>query len=162
MRFPFPALLAPAFTITCICLLPVAAQAQALPAGVHLGMTAQQLRQVVPGLHPVPRPARLAGGLVGRWAGPAIQVAGVALTPTFFFAKGRLARVEYVASAPPPGAYDKLLAWGRRKWGPELAQRSPEGTYASWARDEVDAYLQQASQVRLVIKQRMVKDASEL
>jgi hypothetical protein len=159
MRFPTPAFLPTALAITCSCLAPVAAQAQALPAGVHLGMTVPELRHAVPALRPVPHPARLAGGLVGRWAGPPVRVAGVALTPTFFIAGGRLARVEYVA---PASGFDALLEWGRRKWGPELAQRSPEGTYASWARDDVDAYLQQAAQVRLVIKRRVVKDASTL
>jgi len=162
MRFPSPAFLPTALILTCTCLAPSAAQAQMLPAGVQLGMSVQQLRQAVPALRPVPHPARLAGGLVGRWAGPSVRVAGVTLTPTFFFAGGHLARVEYVAPAPDARSFDALLAWGRGKWGPELAQRSPEGAYASWAQGDVDAYLQQASRVRLVIKRRVVKDASTL
>lgn len=135
-------------------------QAQALPGGVQLGMTVPQLQQAVPGLHPVPRPARLAGGLVGSWAGPAVDVAGVSLAPTFFLAEGQLRRVEYLAA---PGSFDALLAWGRAAWGPELASQSPEGAYATWTSGELDAYLQQAgSTVRLVLKRRILKDDSEL
>ncbi|MDB5856777.1 MAG: hypothetical protein JWQ76_466 [Ramlibacter sp.] len=171
MRYPFPVLpgLRPAVLATaCIGLLSAAAHAQTLPGGVQLGMTLQQLQQAVPALTPVAHPAHLAGGLVGRWSGPAIQLAGVALTPTFFFADAHLQRVEYLASSGDgAAAFDSLLAWGRAAWGPELASQNPEGAYATWASGEVDAYLQQASaaqgpRVRLVIKRRLVKDGSDL
>jgi len=116
----------------------------------------------------VARPARLAGGLVGSWSGPEIDIEGLALTPTFFFAETQLRRVEYVAvSGASAGAYDVLLAWGRSQWGPELASQSPEGNYAAWTDGDMDAYLQQTgtpqhAQVRLVIKRRVMKDGSEL
>jgi hypothetical protein len=131
-------------------------------------MSLQQLQQAVPALKPVAHPAHLAGGLVGRWSGPAIELAGAALTPTFFFAEAQLRRVEYLAAAEDgAAAFDPLLAWGRAAWGPELASRNPEGAYATWANGEVDAYLQQAiapqgPRVRLVIKRRLVKDGSDL
>jgi hypothetical protein len=152
----------------CIGLFSVAAHAQTLPGGVQLGMTLQQLQQTVPALKPVAHPARLAGGLIGSWSGSAIQVAGVALTPTFFLADAHLRRVEYLASwSDGARAFDALLIWGRAAWGPELASQNPEGAYATWTNGEVDAYLQrtsapQGSRVRLVIKRRLVKDGGEL
>jgi hypothetical protein len=154
--------------VPCLAILSAAAHAQPLPGGGELGMDAHQLREAVPALKPVPRPSRLAGGLVGGYAGAAVEVAGVALTPTFFFAEGQLRRVEYLAS---PGAdaasFDALLAWGRAAWGPELASQSPEGAYATWASGDVDAYLQQTlstprAQVRLVVRRRIVKDGDQL
>jgi hypothetical protein len=152
----------------CIALLASAAQARELPGDVALGMSAQQLRQAVPALKPVRHPARLAGGLVGRWSGPAIALAGVTLTPTYFFAEAELRRVEYLAQADAgPQAFDALLQWGRAAWGPEMASQGAEGAYASWSDEEMDAYLQrtdgaQAPVVRLVVKKRAGKDASEL
>lgn len=149
-------------------LLPAFAQAQALPGGVQLGMTVPQLQQAVSALRPVARPARLAGGLVGGWSGPVVDVAGVALVPTFFFAEAQLRRIEYLAAGDDGAAgFDALLAWGRAAWGAELAARNPEGAYASWSSDELDVYLQlaqaaQRPQLRLVIKRRVLKDASEL
>lgn len=171
MRYPLPVFPGPwpaALATACIGLLPAAAHAQTLPGGVQLGMTVQQLQQTVPALKPVAHPQRLAGGLAGSWSGPAIQVAGVALTPTFFLAGAHLRRVEYLAaSSDGARAFDSLLVWGRAAWGPELASQDPEGAYAAWSNGAVDAYLQQAiapqgPRVRLVIKRRLVKDGSEL
>ena len=144
------------------------AHAQALPGGATLGMSAGQLQQAVPALRAVPHPARLAGGLVGRWAGPPVRLAGVELAPTFFFADDQLQRVEYVAT---PGdverGFEALLAWGRAAWGAELSSQGPEGNYANWTAADTDVYLQQAAsargvQLRLVVKRRILKDASEL
>jgi hypothetical protein len=165
---PFPGLRHAAVAAICIALLPAAACAQNLPGGAQLGMTAQQLRGAVPALEPVAHPAHMAGGLAGSWRGPAVVIAGVTLVPTFFFAAAHLRRVEYVASASAgAGAFNSLLAWGRAAWGTELASQEPEGSYATWASEDVDAYLQQTSasrhmQVRLVIKRRVLKDDSEL
>ena len=149
-------------------LLCAAAHAQTLPGGVQLGMSLQQLQQAVPALKPVAHPARLAGGLIGGWSAPAFPLSGVALTPVFFFADAQLRRVEYLASSNDgAAAFEALLAWGRSVWGPELASQEPEGAYATWANEEVDAYLQRAiapqrPRVRLVIKRRLVKDGSDL
>lgn len=146
---------------------PLAARAETLPGGVALDMTVAQLQQAQPDLKRVPRPARLAGGLVGRWSGSTVEVAGVSLTPTFFLAEGELRRVEYLARESGPAVFAALLEWARGKWGAELAASAPEGAYASWTNPDLDAYLQLASaasgaQVRLVVKQRVVKDAGEL
>lgn len=139
-----------------------------LPGGVQLGMSAQDVQHVVPGLRRLPHPAHLARGVVGCCAGAAVDVAGVALTPTFFFAGGKLRRVEYLAAADAgPSAFDALLQWGRAAWGAELASQNPEGSYATWADDGLDMYLQRTSgqaapEVRLVIRERVLKDGSEL
>ncbi|WP_427911487.1 hypothetical protein ACPWT1_12375 [Ramlibacter sp. MMS24-I3-19] len=150
-------------------LLPIAAAAAEplLPGGSALGMTVPELQRTGPALKRVPHPARLGGGLVGSWSGPAIDLAGLAVSPTYFFADGQLRRVEYLARGRGPAAYAALLAWARAAWGAELAVADPEGAYASWSTQDFDAYLQLASptpagQVRLVIKQRVLKDASEL
>lgn len=141
--------------------------ARSLPGGAALRMTVPELQQAQPDLKRVPHPARLAGGLVGSWSAGAIDVAGVPLTPTFYFADGQLERVEYLAREGGPAAFPALLAWARQAWGAELSAADPGGEYASWATEDMDAYLQQAStpsgaQVRLVVKRRVLKDASEL
>lgn len=168
MRIPGPAIPRPAraaLLSACLVLLAAAACAQALPGGVALGMSPQELRQAQPTLAPLRHPPRLGGGLVGRWSGPAVDVAGVALAPTFFFADDQLERVDYLASADAGApAFAALLAWGRAAWGPELASRGPEGEYATWTNDALDVYLRRtgAGQVRLVIKRHAEKGASEL
>lgn len=144
-----------------------AAIAPPLPGGVALGMTVPQLQQVQPALKRVPHPARLAGGLVGSWSGSAVAVAGLALTPTFYLSDGQLQRVEYLAREGGPAAFAALLAWARASWGVELAATDAESASASWSTDDMDAYLQLASPgpggpVRLVVKHRVLKDASEL
>jgi len=144
-------------------LLPAVAAAQSVPGGVALGMSAAQLQQADPAAARVPHPARLAGGLVGSWSGSAVQLANVALTPTFFFANGELRRVEYLAREGSAAGYAALLAWGRATWGDELASTAPEGAYASWDTPELQAYLQfSGNQLRLVTRKRVLKDAGEL
>jgi hypothetical protein len=139
----------------------------ALPGGAALGMSLAQLQQVQPALKRVPRPARLAGGLLGSWSAEAVDAAGIALTPTYFFGDGELQRVEYLASRASPDAFAALLAWGRGNWGAELAANDPDGAYASWSHDDIDAYVQLANtahgaQLRLVVKRRVLKEAGEL
>ena len=168
MQFHIPSPWRRACALACLATLLASAQAQDLPDAVQLGMTRQQLRQAVPGLKPVHRPVRLAGGLAGSWTGPAAVLAGVAMAPTYFFAEGELRRIEYLA--PPDAdaqAYDALLSWGRRTRGPELASQGPEGAYATWSSDATEVYLQRTSgargpQLRLVIEAAAGKDASEL
>ena len=145
-------------------LLAVAAHAQALPGGGEFGMSAQQLHEAIPALARVPRPVRMAGGLVGQWRGPAVQVGGVAVAPTYFLAEGLLKRVEYIADSPD--AYASLLAWGRATWGQELASQGSEGAYAAWTTGATQAYLQLSADarapVRLVVKLLAAREASEL
>lgn len=153
--------------IAALACLSFVAHAQSLPGNVVLGMSAAELQQARPTAKRVAHPARLAGGLVGSWSDDTISLAGAALTPTFFFADGRLERIEYLARDGDPAAYASLLAWGRSTWGAELAADAPEGSYASWSSGDLDAYLQRANtargeQVRLVVKHRALKDAGEL
>src|SRR6478609_11121011 len=75
-------------------------RAQSLPDGVELGMTVAQLQQAVGTLKSVPHPVRMSGGLIGSWTSQAIVIAGVEVTPTYFFAGGQLRRIEYLASSP--------------------------------------------------------------
>ena len=64
-------------------------------------------------------------------------------------------------------SYDAVLAWARAQWGAELSSQGSEGAYANWAQGDVDVYLQrvggtQPSQLRLVVKRRVLKNANEL
>ncbi|MBO9650968.1 MAG: hypothetical protein J7605_20875 [Variovorax sp.] len=150
----------------------VAAHAQALPPGVHMGMTAQELQATLPSAEPVSRPQRLAGGLLGSWRGEPAPIGGLMFKPTYYFAGGQLRRVEYDASAQgqPDGgeaAFSALLKWGRDNFGTELAALDPGSTYVSWSSGDLDVILQRTGDVhraslRLIYKQRQLRDASEL
>ncbi|CAN7449549.1 hypothetical protein [Variovorax paradoxus] len=149
-----------------------ALHAQALPPGVRLGMTAVELQAAMPTIERVPRPQRLAGGLVGGWQGAPVSMAGLVFEPTFFFADSQLRRVEYLASASavPDGgaaAFAELLRWGRAAFGAELASNDPGSAYAAWTHEDADVYLQHVRDarrggVRLVYKARQLRDGSEL
>jgi hypothetical protein len=167
MRFPVFAIRGAVSAMLFLACLGSSAFAQDLPGGLQLGMSLPQLQQAVPALRRVPNPAHLAGHLVGSWSGPAIELGGVTLIPTFFFADAQLRRIEYLAMPSGSDAFDALLTWGRRAWGSELASEGPEGAYATWTQGDTDAYLQRTGgaarpQVRLVVKQRVTKDAGEL
>lgn len=149
-----------------------ALHAQALPAGVRLGMSTEELRAALPGVERVQRPQRLAGGLAGTWHAAPAKVAGLLFEPVFFFAGGELRRVEWVAPAgtsPDLGAaaFADIVAWGRSNYGPELSSNDPGSAYAAWVQGDMDVYAQRTrdshhASVRLVYKARQVKDASEL
>ncbi len=149
-----------------------ALHAQALPSGVHFGMTAEELQATLPGVERVQHPQHLAGGLAGSWRAPATMVAGLLFEPVYFFAGSQLRRVEWVASAdalPDLGAaaFARIVAWGRSNFGPELASSDPGSAYAAWVQGDTDVYAQRTSDprrtsVRLVYKERQLKDASEL
>jgi hypothetical protein len=162
----FPSLRPAVFVFTCV--MSTFVHAQPFPGGAGLGMTPGQLQQAVEGLQHVARPARLAGGLVGSWSAPALRIAGVRVTPTFFLAGGQVARIEYLAATDgSPADFDALVGWGRAAWGNELVSQSPEGDYATWSRDDLDAYVQRTNtarvpQLRLVIKRVVAKDAETL
>jgi hypothetical protein len=146
--------------------------AQSLPPGVHLGMSAEELRAVLPDAQRVRRPQRLAGGLAGDWRAAPTVVAGLPFEPTFFFAGSVLRRIEWVASAeslPDRGAeaFAELLAWGRAQFGAETASHDPGSAYAAWVGSDADVYAQHVDEahravLRLVYKARQLKDASEL
>ncbi|MGJ7529597.1 hypothetical protein [Variovorax sp. GB1P17] len=149
-----------------------ALHAQALPPGVRLGMTADELRAALPAAERVQRPQRLSGGLLGSWRAAPVTMAGLVFEPTFFFAASELRRVEYVATAqalPDSGAatFAALVQWGRGVFGNELASRDPGSAYAAWVSNDTDVYVQQVSDprhasVRLVYKARQLRDGSEL
>jgi hypothetical protein len=149
-----------------------AAHAQALPPGVQLGMSEDQLRAALPGLEHVQRPLRLAGGLAGSWRAAPSVIAGLPFEPVFYFAGGELRRVEWSAAVeqlPDLGAaaFGEILAWGRSNFGPELASSDPGSAYAAWVQGDADIYVQRNSDprhasVRLVYKMRVLKDGSEL
>ncbi len=140
-------------------------------------MTPDALRAALPTVERVARPVRIPGGaagtLVGSWRGEPAQIAGLAFEPTFYFAGSRLRRVEWASEPAAEGdrgaaAYSALLGWGRERFGTEMASRDPGSQLASWVIDGTDVYAQRiddprrAPSVRLVYKQRQLKDASQL
>lgn len=142
-----------------------------LPAGVELGMGADALQHAVPGMARVPRPQRLAGGLVGLWRLAPVAIAGVSGAETFFFGGQELRRVEFVADASDladggSAAFGELLEFGRRTYGPETAANDPSGSYAAWTSGGLEVYAQRVpaphATVRWVVRQSEGKDASEL
>jgi len=149
-----------------------ALRAQALPAGVRLGMSADELRTAMPTAQRVQRPQRLAGGLLGSWQSSPVSMAGLAFEPTFFFAGSQLQRVEFVASAEAlsdggAAAFAELVRWGRAAFGSELASNDPGTAYAAWTSGDADVYVQHVrdarrASLRLVYKARQVRDGSEL
>lgn len=149
-----------------------ALHAQALPAGVRLGMTAEELQGALPGLERVQRPQRLAGGLAGNWRAAPTAMVGLRFDPVFFFAGGQLRRVEWTAATdgqPDRGAaaFAEIVAWGRSNFGPELGSNDPGSAYAAWVQGDTDVYAQRTTDprrasVRLVYKARQLRDASEL
>lgn len=163
-----PRALAAAATLLCA----GALHAQALPPGVHLGMSAEALQAALPAAQRVQRPQRLSGGLVGNWHATPVAIAGLLFEPTFFFAASELRRVEYVATAQATtdngaSAFAALVQWGRGAFGTELASRDPGSAYAAWVSNDTDVYVQQVSDprrasVRLVYKARQLRDGSEL
>lgn len=175
VRLHAPLTLLRAFAASAALLAAGALHAQALPPGVHLGMSAEALQAALPAAERVPRPQRLSGGLVGSWRAAPVEMAGLLFEPTFFFAAAELRRVEYVATAqavqatPDQGAaaFAALVQWGRGVFGTELASRDPGSVYAAWVSNDTDVYLQQVSDprrasVRLVYKARQLRDGSEL
>jgi hypothetical protein len=148
------------------------AHAQALPPGVHLGMSADELRAALPGLEHVQRPLRMSGGLAGNWRAAPSVIAGLPFEPVFYFAGDELRRVEWSAAVdqtPDLGAaaFGEILAWGRSSLGPELASNDPGSAYAAWVQGDTDIYAQRNSDprhasVRLVYKMRVLQDGSEL
>ena len=149
-----------------------AVSAQSLPPGVQLGMSPAELQAALPDAQRVARPQRLAGGLAGTFRGAPTAIAGLDFEPTFYFAGAQLRRVEWAAAAdaqPERGAaaFDELVAWGRGRFGNELASRDPGNRYAAWIAGDTDVYAQlvesgRGASVRLVYKSRQLKDASEL
>ncbi|MGI4778063.1 MAG: hypothetical protein ACRYGA_08075 [Janthinobacterium lividum] len=153
-----------------------ALHAQDLPPGVALGMTPDGLRAALPTVERVARPVRIAGGLAGNWRGRPDMVAGLPFEPTFYFAGNALRRVEWVAVLPETygngdrgaAAYAGLVEWGRARFGTEMASRDPGSELASWADGDTDVYAQRTDDprrgagVRLVYRQRRLKDASQL
>ena len=149
-----------------------AVSAQSLPPGVQLGMSPAELQAALPDAQRVARPQRLAGGLAGTFRGAPTAIAGLDFEPTFYFAGAQLRRVEWAAAAdaqPERGAaaFDELVAWGRGRFGNELASRDPGNRYAAWIAGDTDVYAQlvesgRGASVRLVYKARQLRDASEL
>jgi hypothetical protein len=172
VRLPASLILLRAFAASGAVLVAGALHAQALPPGVHLGMSAEELQAALPAAERVQRPQRLSGGLVGNWRAAPVEMAGLLFEPTFFFAASELRRVEYVAAAqstPDSGAsaFAALVQWGRGAFGTELASRDPGSAYAAWVSSDTDVYVQQVSDprrasVRLVYKARQLRDGSEL
>lgn len=173
MIFPFRSWPALVGLLLAVCSGLAAAQGP-IPSGVHLGMTASELREAVPGLQPVRRPQTVAGA-VSRWRVDHVQQADLVFDETFFFAEQTLQRVELVlqpdSSAQTDDVFAHLVASLRASYGPELPLHgglsSVEAGSAFWVHDDLDILALQSgsagqTRVRLIYKARIVRDASAL
>lgn len=145
-----------------------------MPPGVHLGMSAAELREVVPGLHAVRRPQTVSG-TVGNWRASGVQQGGYVLDETFFFAQQALQRVELLlqpdVNPRPDEAFANLVTLLRAEYGPELplygGLSGAAAGSASWVHEGMDILAMPSgppgqAKTRLIYKVRILKDASEL
>ena len=115
-----------------------AVPAQALPPGVRLGMSADELQAALPGAERVPRPQRLAGGLAGHLARRADAAGGVVLRAGVLLRRRRSCGASSGSPRPPRRPTwgrrpsPRLVAWGRQRFGPELGSNDPGSAYAAW------------------------------
>ncbi len=157
-------------SLSLLLLAPLHLHAQALPDSVHFGMTLEELQQATGPLERLPGARRSAAGAGGSWRGPDARLAGLAFEQTFVFARGRLSRIERVAStqALPDGgaaAFEQLVAAGRQAYGAETRTRDPAGDYAIWSLPGQDVYVQRTvgpASIRMVLTARQQRDDSAL
>ncbi len=148
------------------------AHAQAVLDNIPLlGLDAGQLASRLPALQAVRAPRRLSSGAVGSLRVPDAQYGGLHFEQTLYLAHQKLQQTELVMAAPAPAEVAALAGSLRAQLGAELASSfsTPGGLVetASWVSGDADITLFHAVPparpgVRLVIKQRQLRDASEL
>lgn len=149
-----------------------AAQAQAVldNAGL-LGLSAGELAARLPAIQTVHSPRRLSSGALGSLRVADAVYDGLHFEQTLYLAHQKLQQTDLVLSNPEPGQVDALVQSLRARLGPELASSFSASdaviATASWVSGEADITLFHAAPParpsgRLVIKQRQLRDASEL
>jgi hypothetical protein len=140
-------------------------------------MTEPELRQAIPQVQTVARPAAGPGGTRGSWMLPGTLLAGRLFDTTFFFRNRRLERVEQLWSTSQPrcdavATFEAVLNSLTSQWGPATVASDPgeagsANQSASWVQAQTSVVLVSRESpgqcaVRLVHKPQNVKDASEL
>lgn len=151
------------------------ASAQSIPAGLTMGMTEAELKSVVPGLERVRRPSRAPNGATGLWRQPNVAIDSWLVDQTFYLDAQGLKQIEWLV-LPRDGqdsssSFSGLVAGLRQQYGAELAARqSTPGLVqesASWVAGDMDVIASRSGSpdqptVRMIWRQRVTKDASEL
>jgi hypothetical protein len=145
---------------------------QTVSANVDLlGMRHEQVQTRLAGIQSVRSPRRLSSGALGSLRVPDLICEGIHFEQTLFFSHQKLAQMELVPISPGAGAYGDLVQSLRVQLGPELASSSstPDTVMetASWVTGDADVMLFRSGRpgnpgLRLVIRQRLLPDASEL
>ncbi|MES2512263.1 MAG: hypothetical protein V4625_20235 [Pseudomonadota bacterium] len=159
-------------SLTVMCGLCSAAHAQdVLDNTGLLGMSAGELTSRLPGIQAVRAPRRLSSGALGSLRVPDALYGGLHFEQTLYLAHQKLQQTDLVLNSPEPGQVDTLMQTLRARLGPELASSFSTSDAlidtASWVNGDADVTLFHVAPparpgIRLVIKQRQLRDASEL
>jgi hypothetical protein len=149
-----------------------AASAQALLDNTALlGMTAGELASRLPPTQAVRPSRRLSSGAVGSLRVPDALYEGLHFEQTLYMAHQKLQQTDLVMASPAPDQVMALLQSLRRQLGAELASSysTPDAVIdtATWVSGDADVMLfysalPERPSVRLVIRQRQLRDAGEL
>ncbi|MES2399394.1 MAG: hypothetical protein V4573_05350 [Pseudomonadota bacterium] len=136
-----------------------------------LGMTSAELASRLPPTQTVRPPRRLSSGAVASLRVPDALYDGLHFEQTLYLAHQKLQQTDLVMTSPAPDQIATLLQSLRRQLGAELASSyaTPEAVIdtATWVSGDADvtlfySTLPERPSVRLVIRQRQLRDASEL
>ena len=149
-----------------------AASAQAvLDNTALLGMTAGELASRLPPTQAVRPSRRLSSGAVGSLRVPDALYEGLHFEQTLYMAHQKLQQTDLVMASPAPDQVMALLQSLRRQLGAELASSysTPDAVIdtATWVSGDADVMLfysalPERPSVRLVIRQRQLRNAGEL
>lgn len=136
-----------------------------------LGMTSGELASRLPPMQTVRPARRLSSGAVGSLRVPDVAYEGLHFEQTLYLAHQKLRQTDLVMADPAPEQIAALVQSLRAQLGRELASSfaTPEAVVetASWVSGDADVTLLRSTQAgqpgaRLVIRQRQLRDASEL
>ncbi|MES2189679.1 MAG: hypothetical protein V4454_06115 [Pseudomonadota bacterium] len=136
-----------------------------------LGMTAGELASRLPSTQTLRPARRLSSGAVGSLRIPDALYDGLHFEQTLYLAHQKLQQTDLVMASPAPDQIAALLQSLRRQLGDGLASSytTPDAMIdtATWVSGDADVMLfystlPERPSVRLVIKQRQLRDASEL
>jgi hypothetical protein len=155
-----------------VCGLCTAAGAQGvLDNTALLGMTSNELASRLPAVQAVRPARRLSSGAIGSLRVADVLYEGLHFEQTLYLAHQKLQQTDLVMSSPAPDQVTALVQSLRTQLGPELASSfsTPDAVVAtaSWVSGDADVTLfysapPERPSVRLVIRQRQLRDAGEL
>jgi hypothetical protein len=136
-----------------------------------LGMSAGELASRLPPMQTVRAPRRLSSGAVGSLRVPDVLYEGLHFEQTLYLSHQKLQQTDLVMASQEPGQVAALLQSMRRQLGDGLVSSYATSDAvidtATWVSGDADVVLFYSippgrPSVRLVIKHRQLRDASEL